>query len=305
MSEDLRPLLAQLPDSELKSKVSFLAASERKITAQIVSYIAEIDRRKSYLRWGYPSLFEFLTVELKYSAAAAYRRIQAARALVSAPNLLANLENGALKLSQVAAVQTALRRLEKSSGRRVGINKVREVYLQIEQKTTFETEQIIKQQLGDGELDDKTVQLTLRLSEETFKKLQRAKELLSHKDPGADWGRVLDMVLEDSLNKRDLMREKKSTSASEVKPSRSKTSRRKAIPKSVRKLVLRRDHGRCQYKSADGKVCGSQFLVEIDHVRPVSWGGGNEIKNLRVFCRGHNQMAHREFEGANSIDHPV
>lgn len=46
----------------------------------------------------------------------------------------------------------------------------------------------------------------------------------------------------------------------------------------VRGAVLGRDGGRCV-------LCGSGERLEVDHVRPVFLGGGNELANLRSLCR--------------------
>jgi 5-methylcytosine-specific restriction endonuclease McrA len=54
-------------------------------------------------------------------------------------------------------------------------------------------------------------------------------------------------------------------------------------------MVFRRDRGLCQFKTAEGKICGSRYQIEIDHIVPVSAGGTNSFENLRCLCRAHNQ----------------
>jgi HNH endonuclease len=59
---------------------------------------------------------------------------------------------------------------------------------------------------------------------------------------------------------------------------------RKAIKKSVRFEVFKRDSFTCQY-------CGSKapdVVLEIEHITPVAAGGGNDILNLVTACRGCN-----------------
>lgn len=60
---------------------------------------------------------------------------------------------------------------------------------------------------------------------------------------------------------------------------------RKPIPKSVRFEVFKRDKFTCQY-------CG-QFapvvILEVDHIKPVSKGGTNDIINLITSCRECNR----------------
>ena len=72
-------LLKNLKDNDLNEKVKNLAEKERLITQEVVEYIAEVDRRQLYLRMGYPSLYAYLTNEIRYSEGSAQRRTDAAR----------------------------------------------------------------------------------------------------------------------------------------------------------------------------------------------------------------------------------
>jgi HNH endonuclease len=54
------------------------------------------------------------------------------------------------------------------------------------------------------------------------------------------------------------------------------------IPEDVKRLVFERDTGRC-------RACGSEELIQYDHVVPWSMGGGNEPKNIRLVCAGCNR----------------
>ena len=79
--------LKQLKDTELNEKVKNLVIQERKLTQAILEHVAEIDRRKLYLSMAYPSLFDYLTKEVGYSAGAAQRRIDAARLMQRIPEV--------------------------------------------------------------------------------------------------------------------------------------------------------------------------------------------------------------------------
>lgn len=68
---------------------------------------------------------------------------------------------------------------------------------------------------------------------------------------------------------------------------------RQAIKKSVRFEVLKRDSFTCQY-------CGGKapdIVLHIDHIKPVSAGGGNDIMNLITSCQPCNLG-----KGARRID---
>jgi len=55
---------------------------------------------------------------------------------------------------------------------------------------------------------------------------------------------------------------------------------RKAISKTVRFEVFKRDSFKCQYC---GK-CAPEVILHVDHIDPVSKGGGNDIMNLVTAC---------------------
>jgi hypothetical protein len=62
------------------------------------------------------------------------------------------------------------------------------------------------------------------------------------------------------------------------------------IPEAIRRSVWLREEGKCGHRDPKtGRICESRHFLEIDHIRPVSKGGGNEPSNLRLRCRGHNQ----------------
>ena len=82
-------------------------------------------------------------------------------------------------------------------------------------------------------------------------------------------------------------------------PPRTRTSAAKpgmpgrAIPAAVKREVWRRDGGRCRYvDGASGRRCGSQHLLQIDHVVPHACGGAAEPNNLRLLCAAHHRYRH-------------
>lgn len=70
----------------------------------------------------------------------------------------------------------------------------------------------------------------------------------------------------------------KESEASDVcEPTDSKQDTRLPLNSSIRKLIFERDFYRCIN-------CGTHKSLSIDHIVPVSKGGGNEIKNLQTLC---------------------
>ena len=87
--------------------------------------------------------------------------------------------------------------------------------------------------------------------------------------------------------------------AAGAQPPRPQTSAAKrgvtgrAIPAAVKREVWRRDRGRCRYVDrTSGRRCGSQHLLQIDHVVPYASGGAAEPNNLRLLCAAHHRYRH-------------
>jgi len=59
--------------------------------------------------------------------------------------------------------------------------------------------------------------------------------------------------------------------------------RREGIPRELRALVWERDGGRCA-------ECGTDRLLEFDHVIPVALGGSSGVKNLQLLCADCNRI---------------
>ena len=72
--------LQHVSKGELLRDFSALVDKDRGNTANMLAYVAEIDRRKLYLEHAYPSMFAFCTKRFRMSEAVAAKRIRAGRA---------------------------------------------------------------------------------------------------------------------------------------------------------------------------------------------------------------------------------
>jgi hypothetical protein len=96
-----RTARSHLSDQSLLQSAATHAGRERTSTADLLADLAEIDARRLYLPAGYPSLFAYCVGELRLSADAAARRIQAARAARRFPAIFDALAEGRLHLTAV------------------------------------------------------------------------------------------------------------------------------------------------------------------------------------------------------------
>ena len=60
-------------------RLKALAAQERKLTAEVIQLLLEVERSKEHLDRGYSSMFDFCVKELGYSEGCAARRVNAMR----------------------------------------------------------------------------------------------------------------------------------------------------------------------------------------------------------------------------------
>jgi hypothetical protein len=117
--------LNSLSDSELLERLSTLVERHRKLDAEVVAHIAEVDERKLYLGQACSSMFAYCTELLHFSEAEAYLRIAVARASRSFPVLLAMLGDGRLHLSGIAKLAPHLDadNVEAATGRAAHMSK--------------------------------------------------------------------------------------------------------------------------------------------------------------------------------------
>ena len=176
--------------------------------------------------------------------------------------------------------------------------------------------------LGGGRWELKAV-----IDDECRRGLERLKGLLSHVDPHLTMGQLMGRLVREGLDRHDPARPPRGrraapakgaeqTSASKTRrpgrqaapagaaraarPARTETSAAKAggvtgraIPAAVKREVWRRDRGRCRYVDrTSGRRCGSQHLLQIDHVVPYALGGAAGPDNLRLLCAGHHRYRH-------------
>jgi hypothetical protein len=96
-----RPLECVL-DDDLISALAGIAGQARRIEADLVAHIAEVDLRRLYARYACPSMFVYATHVLNLAEGEAFRRIRVARASRRHPILLEMLADGRLHVSGIA-----------------------------------------------------------------------------------------------------------------------------------------------------------------------------------------------------------
>jgi hypothetical protein len=100
--------LYAIPDDELLRRLGELVSHSRRVEADLVAHIGEVDERRLYAREAAPSMFAYCTERLHLSEAEAYRRIRVARAARKHEVLLTMLRDGRLHLTGIAMLAPLL-----------------------------------------------------------------------------------------------------------------------------------------------------------------------------------------------------
>jgi hypothetical protein len=65
--------------------------------------------------------------------------------------------------------------------------------------------------------------------------------------------------------------------------------RSRSIPAALRRVVWRRDCGRCRYMDGRGRRCHATSNVDFHHKDPFAKGGRHDADNVELRCAAHNQ----------------
>jgi hypothetical protein len=310
---------ADLKNNEVLSLIRQKSSNERTLTIEIIGLLEEVDRRSLHLGLGYGSLLEFCVKDLKYSDSAAYRRISAMRVAREVPQIKEAIESGSLNLVTVTQAQTFFNHEKKYSFKNYSKAEKIIVLQSLENKSKREAEKILVQRsptLSKPEVvravSENQTRLTLQIEESLLKQLEQLKSKYSHINPNPSYAELIQMMA------NELLKEKKVTMKSEavVKPTeivktenattigkceliRAETcraatppviKRSRFISSKIKRFIFSRDGGCCSYQvPRTQKRCDSRFQLEIDHIQAFSKGGTNQVENLRLVCRQHNQ----------------
>lgn len=308
----LNKSLHKLSDQELIKEVSEMAKRERELTLQILHYLREVERRRLYAAQGFPSLFEFCTSALGYSAGATQRRLASMRLLKTFPELEEKVRAGDLKLSQLAQADSFFKQEEKQNNP-LPREKKEEVLKNLAGQSTRQTERKLLSLSSEPQnlrpekinpLSDQLTELRFIADKNLMALLDEVKALAFHKNPNPNLAELLKLMAEHtikSLKKKrfgiDQVKEKKQKAlpALEVRPATSSS-----IPVAARRQVYQRDGGCCTFVSRQTKrKCGSRVGIQFDHIVPVALGGLSSVSNLRLVCASHNKWLAKDILGVN------
>ncbi len=314
----------KLSNDELVFEAEKEIKLERESTLKIIKIFQEISARRIYLERGYPSFYEMVTKHFGYCAGSAMRRINAMKLVKEMPQFEEKLESGELSLSVAADVQSFLYQ-EARIERHYSVNAKIELVETCLGKSRREVEEEFARRSPEREkretqhaISGDRLRVSFSISKELNDKLNHLKDLLGHVDPSMTTESLLERLAELGLDKYDPARRAERAKVGKLKRdsamscdrvgngkagntadmsdapprahsiSAAEVSRSRYIPANETHEVPDDRQG-CTFISRDGRRCGSQKLLQLDHIEPFGHGGANTASNLRWMCGAHNR----------------
>jgi hypothetical protein len=315
--------LKKLTDQQLHYKMVRTSQREREISAQMISMVAEAAKRCFYLDLKFGTLYDYMTIGLKYSAGSAQRRISAARIIEEAPEVKAQILDGRLTLSKLAQAEKFFRNEHKNDNS-LSLDEKKTVLQQLENKSSREADRTLLQMSSAPEqlqpekikpMSAEFTQITLNANSDFMDLLEESRGLLGHQLPSASMAEVLAEMMRLGLVQLKKKKFKVKTAIEPASEQVSKTVQEESetiktvanisngshvgrsadsgyIPHHVKRAVAKRDQDRCVVLNPrTGKPCGKRGFLEFDHFPiPRAKGGPSTVSNLRLSCRACNRL---------------
>ena len=237
---EVNSTVSGLSDGQLLEQTGKLARLDHQIQVFVIDHLCEIDARQLYLRRGYSSPFDYVTRGLGYSAAAAWRRINAMKLCVRIEGVRERLRDGSLTLDAAAQLQAAFERRDRERAREArsamaGAGSAARPYRSapagparpsapkalVEEAAGKSTRQVM-QMLAEVDpalvvpadkvrpLSEGRWELKVAIDTECQRGLEQLKGLLTHVDPHMTLGQLVGRLVKEGLERHDPSRPRRS-----------------------------------------------------------------------------------------------
>jgi hypothetical protein len=332
MDSEIDRALDAVPDDELLRRLGVLVSQSRRVEADLVAHIGEVDDRRLYARQAFPSMFAYCTERLHLSEAEAYRRISVARAARRHDVLLAMLRDGRLHLSGIALLapfltkdncETLLGRASHRSKRQL-----EQLVAELNPRpdVPFAMRKLPQRPLESGSdgpgrdpagasavelvpgrvgaalvepLSPARYKVQFTASAELRDKIERLTALMRSQVPDGDLGAIIEQAVTEKLERLEARRFAHTTAPRKTLADTDTSKASRHVPAAVRRAVRERDQDRCSFADETGRRCSEQHRLELHHRHPFGLGGDHRPDNVSLLCAAHNRlMAERDYEKA-------
>ena len=297
---------------ELEAQLAHELTDERGHTIETIFLIAEIVRRETFVELGYGSIWDYLRRVHRQSDTMIHYRLRCAQAVNRFPQVIEPLCSGSLCMTTLAKlmevlnesncdelVAEALGKSKKDAERIVAREKPQPIPKDVTTSvpSTFpgkwnEREQANVPAPSPGPPPVQTEVLTESLSrvhmtvDRDYEDLLKAiRAAYSHKMPGAADCELLKECM------RVALKQKEERNGIVDKPRADRIGKDGKVSQSVKRIVKRRDEGKCQWRSEDGGICGSTYRIEFHHKQDRAKGGEGTPENVILLCEKHHLLA--------------
>lgn len=267
-----------------------VCADARRLLAKLLVHLNEIEARRLDLKAACPSLYEFCVRRLGMSDGEACRRIAAARLVKRFPSLLPRIESGELNLTSLHLLRHEITEAN-----------VEQIVEQASGKSKREVQELVARRSPRSEVLPVIAPIAKDRHEVRFTastalrdKIERAKDLLRHRDPKCELESVMNRAFDALIAQLE-----KETRAKVERPREPKSA--KGVSAEIRRAVFARDGEQCTFTDEHGNRCCATTLLELDHILALAFGGESTVENLRVRCRAHNRLHAEEDFGVDHV----
>ena len=208
--------LKHYTNAELLAGLQILVSQERTLSLKVISFLREIRFRSLHLEMGYPSLFTFCIVELKYSEAAAYYRLNALDIVDELPEIKQAIETGELSMTTLSMVQSACKAKKRKTKIKVSAEDKKSLLEKVKGKSKKQTEAILHQHFPElqaavkpeteKKLSDDLMGIFFNADPELMKKFKEIKDLTAHQNPSPSYQELFHMMSDFMLDRIDPVR---------------------------------------------------------------------------------------------------
>jgi 5-methylcytosine-specific restriction endonuclease McrA len=293
-AKNLNPL-----DKALHERALEIATRFKRDERDLVDVLQKIEDKKTFLRLGFTSCFDYAVKALGLSENVAYNFINVARKSKQVPELKKEIQNGSLSVSKAKKI-TAIINTKNSSH---WIEKAKTLSLHNLQKEIAKASPKEATPEKASYVSEKRLNLQLGVDEDLLKELRRVQDLLSQqKRAPASLEDALKEMTRLYLDQKDPVRKAQRILAKKQKNANSRVSippsngrditKRKPLPARVKHAIFARDQGQCTHRDDSGRRCGSQRWLDVHHIRFKKHGGLDIEDNLQLLCYNHHRMVH-------------
>ena len=321
--------LQSLSDDELLHRLLELTQQSRRVEADLIAHIGEVDHRRLYARNACSSMFSYCVEVLNLSEAESYFRIAVARAARKHPVLLTMLGNGRLHLSGIAtlaphltdenresvlarATHKSKRQIEELVAELAPKPDVPAVIRKLPTPRPAPTVKLFPERVEAPArpspppsapppvvepLRPERYRVQLTASAELRDKLERLQALM-----GEDLAAVIEAAVTEKLERLEAKRYAVTKNPRKTLDETDTTPSSRYMPAAVRRVVRKRDGNRCGFVDHKGRRCTERRNLEFHHLDPFGRGGTHDPARISLRCRSHNLYHGEQDYGKDVMD---